>query len=239
MYLCAGKPPLADIILSHPPDLTRCDSVIGLAIPAMSGHIQYRGTASGDLYIGISGTNRVFLSYSFRNFSAIRSDGQCIGDCQSARDFAVTEWLTVIYRYFGGNPDEGSDFISKGFVASAIFILYTRKFNPIFSDFQNRIFHFDIAALDMTNLEWSNIFPQSRTSLLLVLTFVLLGDVGKTKLIRETTLKGHISGSLRGITISRTGLKLPWSQLNLKSIKPLWCVQMPGVAKDNGQEGIK
>ena len=46
VYLCAGKPPLADIILSHPPGLTRCDSVIGLAIPAMSGHIQYRGTAS-------------------------------------------------------------------------------------------------------------------------------------------------------------------------------------------------
>ena len=62
VYLCAGKPPLADIILSHPPDLTRCDSVIGLAIPAMSGHIQYRGPASGDLYVGISGINRVFLS---------------------------------------------------------------------------------------------------------------------------------------------------------------------------------
>ena len=46
VYLSAGKPPLADIILSHPPDLTRCDSVIGLAIPAMSGHIQYRGAAS-------------------------------------------------------------------------------------------------------------------------------------------------------------------------------------------------
>ena len=46
VYLCAGKPPLADIILSHPPDLTRCDSVIGLAIPAKSGHIQYRGAAS-------------------------------------------------------------------------------------------------------------------------------------------------------------------------------------------------
>ena len=46
VYLCAGKPPLADIILSHPADLTRCDSVIGLAIPAMSGHIQYRGAAS-------------------------------------------------------------------------------------------------------------------------------------------------------------------------------------------------
>ena len=46
VYLCAGKPPLADIILSDPPDLTRCDSVIGVAIPAMSGHIQYRGPAS-------------------------------------------------------------------------------------------------------------------------------------------------------------------------------------------------
>ena len=62
VYLCAGKPQLADLILSDPPDLTRCDSVIDLAIPAMSGHIQYRGAASGDLYIRISGINRVFLS---------------------------------------------------------------------------------------------------------------------------------------------------------------------------------
>ena len=46
VYLCADKPPLPDIILPHPPGLTRCDSVIGLAIPAMSGHIQYRGAAS-------------------------------------------------------------------------------------------------------------------------------------------------------------------------------------------------
>ena len=46
VYLCAGKPPLADVILSHPPDPTRCNSVIGLAIPAMSGHIQYRGAAT-------------------------------------------------------------------------------------------------------------------------------------------------------------------------------------------------
>ena len=46
VYLCAGKPPLADIILSHPPDVTRSDSAISLAIPAMSGHIQYRGAAS-------------------------------------------------------------------------------------------------------------------------------------------------------------------------------------------------
>ena len=118
-------------------------------------------------------------------------------------------------------------------------MLYTRKVNPIFSDFQNRTFDFDIAALDMTNLEWSNIYPRSRISLPLVMPFVLLGDIGKTKLIREATLKGHISGSRRGITISRIGLESPWSQLNLKNIKRLWCVHMPGVARDNGQEGRK
>ena len=151
----------------------------------------------------------------------------------------MTDWLTVIYRYFGGNPDEGSDFISKGFVASAIFILYTRKINPIFSDFQNRIFDFDITALDMLNLEWSYIFPRSRINLPFVMPFVFLGDKGETKLIPEATLKGHISGSRRGIPISRIGLEPPWSQLNLGSIKRLWFVHMPGIARDNGQEGRK
>ena len=72
-----------------------------------------------------------------------------------------------------------------------------------------------------------------------VVSFVLLGDIGKTKLIREATLKGHISGSRRGIPISRIGLEPPWSQLNLGSIKRLWCVHMPDIARDNGQEGIK
>ena len=151
----------------------------------------------------------------------------------------VTDWLTVIYRYFVGNPDEGSDFISKGFVASAIFILYTRKINPIFSDFQNRIFDFDIAALDMMNLEWSYIFPQSRINLPFVMPFILLGDMVETKLIREATLKNHISGSRRGIPISRIGFELPWSHLNWGSIKRLWCVHMPGIARNNGQEGRK
>ena len=32
VYLWAGKPPLADIILSHPPDLTSCDSVAARAL---------------------------------------------------------------------------------------------------------------------------------------------------------------------------------------------------------------
>ena len=144
-----------------------------------------------------------------------------MGDCQLAHDFAVTDWLTVIYRYFGRNPDEGSDFISKGFVASAIFILYTRKINPIFSDVQNRIFNFNIAALDMMNLEWSDIFPRSRINLPFDMPFVFLGDKGETKFIREATLKGQISGSRRGISTSRIGLEPPWSQLNLGSIKRL------------------
>ena len=136
-----------------------------------------------------------------------------------ARDFAVTDWLTVFSRYFGRNPDEGSHFISNGFVASANFKLYTRKINPIFSDIQNRIFDFEIAALDMMNFEWSYIFLRSRINLPFVVSFIFLGDIGETKLIREATLKNHISGSRRGIPILRMGLESRWSQLNLKSIK--------------------
>ena len=136
-------------------------------------------------------------------------------------DFAVTDWLTVISRYFSGNPDEGSDFISKRFVASAIFMLYTRKMNLIFSDIQNRIFDFEVAALDMMHFEWSYIFPRSRINLSFVLSFIFLGDIGETKLIREATLKDHISSSLRGVTILRYGLQLPWSQLNFESVRRL------------------
>ena len=57
---------------------------------------------------------------------------------------------------------EGQISSEKGFVASAIFMLYTRKINPIFSDIQNRIFNFEVAGLDMMNFEWSYIFPRSR-----------------------------------------------------------------------------
>ena len=87
VYLCAGKPPLADIILSHPPDLIRCDSVIGLAIPAMSGHIQYRGAASGDLYIRISGINRVF----YHNVSVTFQPSVLIVNVS-----ATVSWLAIL-----------------------------------------------------------------------------------------------------------------------------------------------
>ena len=73
----------------------------------------------------------------------------------------------------------------------------------------------------MMNFEWSYIFPRSRINLPFVVSFIFLGDIGDTKLIREATLKGHISGSRQGIPILRIGLELPWSQLNLGSIKRL------------------
>ena len=88
-------------------------------------------------------------------------------------------------------------------------MLYTRKINPIFSDIQNRILYFEVAALDMMNFEWSYILSQSRINLSLVVSFIFLGDIGEKKLIREATLKHHISGSLRGVSILRYGLESP------------------------------
>ena len=86
-------------------------------------------------------------------------------------------------------------------------MLYTRKINPIFSDIQNSILNFEVVALNMMNFEWSYIFPRSRINLPFVVCFIFLGDIGETKLIREATLKNHISGSLRGILILRYGLE--------------------------------
>ena len=100
-------------------------------------------------------------------------------------------------------------------------MLYTRKINPIFSDIQNRIFDFDVAALDMMDFEWSYIFPRSRIKLSLVVSFIYLGDTGETKLIPVATLKSHISGSRRGVPLLRLWLQLPWSQLNVESVKRL------------------
>ena len=71
----------------------------------------------------------------------------------------------------------------------------------------------------MMNFEWSYIFTRSRINLSLVVSFIFLGDMGETKLIREATLKHHISGSPRGIPILRYGVESPWSQLNLQSVK--------------------
>ena len=93
-------------------------------------------------------------------------------------------------------------------------MLYTRKIDPIFSDIQNRILDFEVAALDMMSFEWSYIFPRSRINLVFLVSSIFHGDMVETKLIREATLKNHISGSWRGISILRYGLESPWSQLN-------------------------
>ena len=106
-------------------------------------------------------------------------------------------------------------------------MLYTHKINPIFSHIQNRIFDFEAAALDMMNFKWSYIFARSRINLPFVVSFIFLGDTGKTKFIREATLKNHISGSLRGIPILRLGLEPPWSQLNLESVERPWYAACP------------
>ena len=61
----------------------------------------------------------------------------------------------------------------------------------------------------MMNFKWSYIFPQSRINLPFVVSFIFLGDIGETKWIREATLKNHISGSLRGMSILKLGLEPP------------------------------
>ena len=86
---------------------------------------------------------------------------------------------------------------------------------------------------------WSYIFPRSQINLLFVVSFIFLGDIGETTLIRETTLKNHSSGSLRGIPILRLGLELPWSQLDLEGVKRSWSAHLPVVSKDHGEEARK
>ena len=98
-------------------------------------------------------------------------------------------------------------------------MLYTRKINLIFSDIQNQIFNIEVVALDMMHFEWFYIFPRSRIHLLFVVSFISLGDIGETKLIREATLKSRISSSQRGVQILRYGQESPQSQLNLERIK--------------------
>ena len=100
-------------------------------------------------------------------------------------------------------------------------MLYTRRINRIFSDIQNQIIDFEVAAPDMMKFEWFYILPRSRIKLPFVVSFIFLEDLGETKLIREATLEGHISSSRRGVTFLRYGPEYPWSQLNFGSVKRL------------------
>ena len=95
--------------------------------------------------------------------------------------------------------------------ASAIFTSYTRNLNPNFSGCRNRIFDFDIPALDLT----STCFPMHESNFLFILPSICLKDMGKTKLIREATCEGHISCCLRGMTIRKRGMYSQYSRRNL------------------------
>ena len=122
------------------------------------------------------------------------------------RDFSVTASLTVIYRYFSANRDEDSKVFRNCIDASAIVTFYTRNLNPNFSGCRNRIFAFDIPALDLTSFEWTYVLPYARINFPFVLPSTCLRDMGKTKLIREATCEGHISCRLRGMTVRKRGM---------------------------------
>ena len=130
-----------------------------LGISAFSGRIGNRCVARLDLHIRISGINRVFFSYCFRKFSRFRSDNQCFDCWRLAGDFSVTASLTVIYTYFSAIRDEDSKVLRNCIESSAIFTFYTRNLNPNFSGCRNRIFDFDIPALDLTSFEWTYVLP--------------------------------------------------------------------------------
>ena len=133
---------------------------------AVKPRIGNRCTASGDLYIRISGINRVLFSYCFRQFLRFHSDIHCFDSWRLARDFSVTACLTVIYRYFSADRDEDSKVFRNCIDASAIFTSYTRNLNPNFSGCRNRIFDFDIPALDLTSFEWTCVLPYAQSTFL-------------------------------------------------------------------------
>ena len=151
------------------------------------------------------------FSYCFRQFLRFRSDIHCFDSWRLARDFSVTASLTVIYRYFSANRDEDSKVFRNCIDASAIFTFYSRNLNPNFSGCRNRIFDFDIPALDLTSFEWTYMLPYARINFPFVLPSICLRDMGKTKLIREATCEGHISCCLRGMTIRKRGMYLQYS----------------------------
>ena len=204
---------------------------------AVKPRIGNRCTASGDLYIRISGINRVLFSHCFGQFLRLRSDIHCFDSWRLVRDFSVTACLTVIYRYFCANRDEDSKVFRNCIDASAIFTFYTRNLNPNFSGCRNRIFDFDIPALDLTTFEWTYVFPYARINFPFVLPSICLRDMGKTKLIREATSEGHISCRLRGMTIRKRGMYSQYSRRNLGSFVRLASPHVRASVMDHGQEG--
>ena len=129
---------------------------------AVKPRIGNRCTASGDLYIRTSVINRVLFSYCFRQVLRFRSDIHCFDCWRLDRDFTVTASLTVYNGNFNAIRHEGSKAFRNCMDASAIFTSYTRNLNPNFPGCRNRIFDFDIPALDLTSFEWTYVLPYAR-----------------------------------------------------------------------------
>ena len=136
---------------------------------AVKPRIGNRCTASGDLYIRTSGINRALFSYCFRQVLRFRSDIHCFDCWRLDRDFTVTASLTVYNGNFNAIRDEDSKVVRNCIDASAIFIINTRNLNPNFSGCRNRIFDFDIPALDLTSFEWTYVLPYARINLPFIL----------------------------------------------------------------------
>ena len=173
-----------------------------------------RCTASGDLYIRISGINRVLFPYCFRQFLRFRSDIHCFDCWRLDRDFTVTASLTVYNGNFNAIRDEASKVFRNCVDASAIFTFHTGNLNPNFSGCRNWIFNFDIPALDLTSFEWTYVLPYARINFPFILPSICPKVLGKTKLIREATCEGHISCCLRGMTIRKRGMYSQYSRRN-------------------------
>ena len=153
------------------------------------------------------------------------------------RDFTVTASLTVYNGNFNAIRHEGSKVARNCMDASAIFIINTRNLNPNFSGCRNRIFDFDIPALDLTSFEWTYVLPYARINFPFILPSICLKDIGKTKLIREATWEGHISCCLRVLTIRKRGMYSQYSRRNLGSIICLTSPHVRASVMDHGQEG--
>ena len=222
--------------LRHTTGLRSTNPMYGV-FRAVKPRIGNRCTASGDLCVRISGINRVLFSHCFRQFLRFRSDIHCFDCWRLVRDFTVTASLTVYNGNFNAIRDEGSKVARNCMDASAIFIINTRNLNPNFSGCRNRIFDFDIPALDLTSFEWTYVLPYTRINFPFILPSICVKDMGKIKLIREATCEGHISCCLRGFTIRKRGMYSQYSRRNLGSII---CFAFPHVrasVMDHGQEG--
>ena len=125
--------PLTPCTEGKTPVDARCEPS-GNVFRAVKPRIGKRCAANGDLYVRISGINRVLFSYCFRQFLRFRSDIHCFDSWPLVRDFSVTASLTVMNRYFSAIRDEDSKVFRNCIDASAIFKLYTRKLIPNFQD---------------------------------------------------------------------------------------------------------